>query len=110
VVRELGNRYGADNGGPLERKLVYFARLIARLGLQPGLRGGAVLNRSIRLPGRAIGVATTFLLDRVSALLCAFAAGMRRLALTADTSAHAGRYLTGYHEDEKECSETLHHC
>jgi hypothetical protein len=74
------------------------------------LRGRAILNRSIGLPGGAIGVATTFLLDRVSSLLCAFAAGMRRLALTADTPAHAGRYLTGDYEDEKKCSETLHHC
>jgi hypothetical protein len=110
VVRELGDRNGSDNCDPLDRKLVYSARFICRLRLQLSLIGGAILNRSIRLPGHAISAATTFLLDRVDTLLCALAAGMLGLALTADTPAHAGRYLTGYYEDEKKCSETLHHC
>jgi hypothetical protein len=84
-------------------------RFIDRLKLQSGLRRATILHGSIRLAGHAIGAATTFLLDRVNALLCALAAGMLRFALTANTAAHAGRNLTGYDEDEKKCSETLHH-
>lgn len=80
------------------------------LKLQLGVWCASILNRSIGLPGCAIGVAATLLLDRVSALLRSFAARMLCLALTADTPAHACRNLTGHYEDKKKCSETLHHC